>query len=187
MPARLLIAIFFTAAIAGTASAQSAHEASTAPERSLKPAIEEQAYIYASAPELLGGPVRQPGEIRVASERGDEADQLSYTVQKSAAGFRAHSKDEQTAGPTSQGTTRVVLTDAYRESQNASNDYIRPGTQVQTANGVPLGRVALVEKADSGRVDTAWVKQPNTNSSNLKEVDIRSVTYANGEFVAVGG
>lgn len=182
MPARLMTVASVAALISGTALAQGVGDVEAGADQPGN----GTAYVSTSSPELLGGPVRQPGEIRIASERGNEGEGQRYQARRSAVAWTrpTSSGDE---GSTGYNAPQIVLTEAYRGSQSSSGDYVRPGTQVQSTAGTPLGRIELVEKAPSGVVNTAWVRPPNSNSAGLKPVRIRSVTYANGEFVAVAG
>ncbi|MEQ9317384.1 MAG: hypothetical protein RLN72_16155 [Henriciella sp.] len=182
MPARLMTIASVAALMSGTVLAQGVGGV----DARVGQYGSGTAYVYASSPELLGGPVRQPGEIRIASERGNAGEGLRHQPRRSTVTW-TQSTGSTDAVSVGYEEPQIVLTEAYRASQSSSGEYVRPGTQVQSTAGTPLGRIELVEKAPSGVVNTAWVRPPNSNSASLKQVRIRSVTYANGEFVAVAG
>lgn len=138
---------------------------------------------YSGGGELLGGPVRQPGEVQVGTE-------TAYTM--SAQRYDAGSADTAYASTASASTAqtadvRVVLTEAYRTSVKQQQSYVKPGTLVESENGLPLGIVQRVDRDKNGQVTWAWIKPPNSNTTDLQPVRVRSVTYANGEYTIVAG
>lgn len=187
MPARLITVAFIAATAASYSSAQSYGATGEVSTFSRSEQYGGEVYMITSKPELLGGPVRQPGEIRIASERSNDGFDRRIQMRSSATETTVIDDGSGAVIKVSYEDAGIALTDSYRASQSRSGGYVQPGTQVQTADGMPIGRVAIIEKADAGQVKKAWVRRPNTNSSDLQQVNIRSVTYRNGEFVAVAG
>ena len=138
---------------------------------------------YSGGSELLGGPVRQPGDVQVGSETPYTVSSGRYDVGPAEVDYASTA-----GGSASQNAdVRVVLTDAYRASVKQQQSYVKPGTLVESENGLPLGIVQRVDRDNNGQVTRAWVRPPNSNTSDLQPVRVRSVTYANGEYTIIAG
>lgn len=167
-------------AIAAPVLGQTSGETSTQGVYSDETWQNETQVIRPSGEELLGGPVRQPGEIRLPSDTGpayDYADEVSTVAYATRSYGQSQLKSAR----------RLVETANQTPTISTQRDYIRPGTQVQTVSGAPLGRVALVANGETGEGKIAWVRPPNSNDTAMQQVRIRSVTYHNGKFIAIAG
>ncbi|MEM5517056.1 hypothetical protein WNY37_08835 [Henriciella sp. AS95] len=186
MSARLVAVSLSAISIAVPAIAQSAGNASAASAFDSRGWSTETQVIRSGTSELLGGPVRQPGEIRLANDTGPD---YYYDHKPASAGVYARVPADRSETDISRDADirPAAIKPATASGISEQDDYVRPGTQVQTISGTPLGRIALVGRAQSDGVRSVWVQPPNSNSAQMLQVNIRSVTYSGGEFIAVAG
>lgn len=85
------------------------------------------------------------------------------------------------------GNVRVVMTEAAQQRLSGTERVLQPGARLESPDGIPLGRVAMVQRNPAGKINTAWVQPPNDNGADLRPLDVDSITLRDGKVIIDAG